>query len=259
MIRLSQGHLKVLETCPRKFEYIYFDRLTLPISPEQQLKMQWGKQFHLLMQQRELGLPISPFLEQSPRLNNMVNAIVDTAPELFSSQTQSWRQAEHVRTLAIDNYLLTVIYDLLILNTKQAYIIDWKTYPLPKRQAELAKDWQTGLYLYLLAETSEYLPKQISFTYWFIQSEPRPQSLVFRYNLRQHRQTQKDLSELLERLQQWLDNYRDRGESFPQLPISSTACGSCNFAHRCERQGTSLVSQRHLPQSLEQIPEISLA
>jgi hypothetical protein len=257
MMRLSQGHFKVLETCPRKFEHIYFDRLTLPITPEQQLKMQWGTQFHLLMQQRELGMPIEPVLERSPRLQQMVESIVATAPELFQPQPQSWRESEHIRTLTIDNYLLTAIYDLLILNPKKADIIDWKTYPLPKRQEDLARDWQTRLYLYLLAETSDYLPKQISFTYWFIQSEPQPKSATFRYDLRQHRQTHKDLIELLDRLTNWLEIYQTQKTSFPQLPNLSTLCQQCNFALRCGRSETTTL-QSAFGMSLATIPELSI-
>jgi hypothetical protein len=257
-IRLSQGHLKVLETCPRKFEHIYFDRLTLPISPEQQLKMQWGTQFHLLMQQRELGLPIEPFLDRSPRLKQMVAEIMTTAPELFQSSAQSWRDSEHVRTLSIDDYLLTAIYDLLILNPKQAHIVDWKTYPLPKRQEDLKRDWQTRLYLYLLAETSDYLPKQISFTYWFIQSEPQPKSATFRYDLRQHRQTHRDLIELLNQLNHWLESDQSQTVAFPQTPHSPTECQHCNFAVRCGREGITSTSQNLLFTDLAAIPELPI-
>jgi PD-(D/E)XK nuclease superfamily len=255
-IRLSQGHLKVLESCPRKFEHIYFDRLTLPVTPEQQLKMQWGTQFHLLMQQRELGMPIEPFLEHSPRLKQMVESIIRTTPELFQPHPKSWRESEHLRTLTVGNYLFTAIYDLLILNPKKADIIDWKTYPLPKRQEDLVSDWQTRLYMYILAETSDYLPKQISFTYWFIQSEPQPKSTTFRYNLRQHRQTHKDLVELLDRLTNWLDTYYSQGTAFPQLPNFATLCQQCNFNLRCGRDRTN-TDRSLLGTNLATIPEFS--
>ncbi|NJR31987.1 MAG: PD-(D/E)XK nuclease family protein [Chamaesiphon sp. CSU_1_12] len=79
-------------------------------------------------------------------------------------------------------------------------MIDWKTYPLPKYKKDLDLEWQTRLYLYLLAETSDYLPKQIAFTYWFIQSTPQPKSVSINYTLKQHRQTQIDLLALLEKI-----------------------------------------------------------
>jgi hypothetical protein len=240
MLRLSQRHLKILETCPRQFEYIYFDRLTLPISPTQQIKTQLGSDFHLLMQQRELGLPIEPILARSPQLNTWMQATIATAPELFESNPQTYRDSEHVRTLTIDNYLLTVIYDLVILRPNQADIIDWKTYPLPKYKKDLDREWQTRLYLYLLAETSEYLPKQIGFTYWFIQSAPQPKSVQICYTSKQHRQTQTDLLTLLNKLTIWLNADRDRQEPFPQVEISTGLCQKCNFAARCGRESLSL-------------------
>ncbi len=236
MIRISQRHLKILETCPRQFEYIYCDRLTLPMSPIQQSKTQLGSDFHLLMHQRELGLPIEPILARFPQLNTWMEAVDQKAPELFQPDSQTWRESEHVRTLAIDNYLFTAIYDLLILQPEQADIIDWKTYPLPRYKKDLDLEWQTRLYLYLLAETSKYLPKQIAFTYWFIQSSPQPKSVKISYTLKQHRQTQADLHALLDHLTNWLDAYRSRQEPFPQVAASMGLCQHCNFAARCNRE-----------------------
>lgn len=254
MLRLSQRHLKILSTCPRQFEHIYFDRLTQPISPVQQVKTQLGSDFHLLMQQRELGLPIEPILARSPQLDGWMKAIVSTAPELFQTDLQTWRESEHVRTLAIDDYLFTVIYDLLILQPDRAEIIDWKTYPLPRYKKDLDREWQTRLYLYVLAETSAYLPKQINFTYWFIQSTPQPKSVRISYTLSQHRQTQLDLLELLSKLTNWLDDYQVKGEPFPQIDASTGSCQYCNFAPRCgrEQQHESELSPPILTQSLLQ-------
>ncbi len=255
MLRLSQRHLKILSTCPRQFEHIYFDRLTQPISPVQQVKTQLGSDFHLLMQQRELGLPIEPILARSPQLDGWIEAIVTTAPELFQTDPQTWRESEHVRTLAIDDYLFTVIYDLLILQPDRAEIIDWKTYPLPRYKKDLDREWQTRLYLYVLAETSAYLPKQINFTYWFIQSTPRPKSVRISYTLSQHRQTHTELLELLSKLTNWLDDYHAKGEPFPQIDASTGSCQYCSFAPRCDREqqhdstpSASIVTQSLLQQ-----------
>jgi PD-(D/E)XK nuclease superfamily len=188
------------------------------------------------MHQRELGLPIEPILARSPQLNTWMAATLQTAPELFETDPQTWRQSEHVRTLIIDNYLFTAIYDLLILRPNRADIIDWKTYPLPKYKKDLDLEWQTRLYLYLLAETSDYVPKQMSFTYWFIQSTPRPKSVKIDYTLKQHRQTQLDLRGLLDKLTTWLDANHTRQEPFPQIDPSQGLCQNCSFVVRCGRQ-----------------------
>ena len=261
MLRLSQRHLKILETCPRQFEHTYFDRLALPVPATQQVKTRLGSEFHLLMQQRELGLPITPILEQHPKLAEWMTAMSQTAPELFELDTPTLRASEELRTLEVGNYLFTVIFDLLLLKPDQANIIDWKTYPLPKYKKDLDLEWQTRLYLYVLAETSDYLPKQIDFTYWFIQSTPKPKSVRITYTPKQHRKTQEDLAQLLNKLTDWLDGYRVKGEPFPQIPASEGSCQYCNFAPRCGREQLLEPSQDSNLSSiglLEQIPLVSI-
>jgi PD-(D/E)XK nuclease superfamily len=254
VLRISQRHLKILETCPRQFEYTFCDRLTLPMSPMQQMKTQLGSEFHLLMHQRELGLPIDPILARSPQLNTWMQAMAQAAPELFQSDPQVWRESEHLRTLVIENYLFTAIYDLMILRSDQAEIIDWKTYPLPKYKKDLDLDWQTKLYLYLLVETSNYSPKQVNFTYWFIQSTPQPKSVQISYTLKQHRQTQVDLLTLLTKLTEWLTAYRNRQEPFPQVATSKGICQQCNFVTRCKQEDLNSKSTELMSLDLDLIP-----
>jgi PD-(D/E)XK nuclease superfamily len=229
------------------------------MSPIQQTKTQLGSDFHLLMHQRELGLPIEPILARSPQLNTWMQAMLQTAPELFETDDRTWRESEHIRTLEIDNYLFTAIYDLLILKPERAEIIDWKTYPLPRYKKDLDLEWQTRLYLYLLAETSEYLPKQMTFTYWFIQSTPQPKSVQISYTLKQHRQTQADLLALLSKLTDWLDAYHASGEPFPQVAESMGRCVQCNFASRCRREPLDSPSAITLTShDLHQIPMLPI-
>ncbi len=266
MIRLSQRHLKILATCPRQFEHTYLDRLTLPMAPNQQVKTQLGSDFHLLMQQRELGLPIEPILADSPQLRGWLQAILTTAPELFRSDAKVWRESEHVRTLSIGNYLFTVIYDLLILNPDRAEIIDWKTYPLPRYKKDLSSEWQTRLYLYLLVETSGYLPKQMTFTYWFIQSSPQPKSVQISYTLKQHRETHQDLLTLLDKLTDWLAtdlpggiSTKQTGGLFPQVDLATDICAHCSFAPRCGREHLDdLVPEISMDLDIDRIPAIPI-
>jgi hypothetical protein len=245
-IRLSQRHLKILETCPRQFEYTFCDRLTAPMMPDRQGKTQLGSDFHWLMHQRELGLPIEPILDRSPQLKSWMQAMLQTAPELFEADDRAFRDSEHLRTLEIDGYLFTAIYDLVILKPDRADIIDWKTYPLPRYKKDLDREWQTRLYMYLLAETSDYKPQQINFTYWFVQSSPQPKSVNIGYTLKQHRQTQAELKELLGKLSDWLSADRDRQEPFPQVSESSQLCERCHFSTRCQRQFAATPTERPL-------------
>ena len=209
LIRLSQGQLNLLETCPPKFQQIYLNKLSSLPNPETEEKQTWGSQFHLLMQQRELGLPIEPLLAKDQELDQSFQALLQAAPQILDQTNNQWREAEHSRTINFGNYLLTVIYDLLIADDTQAQIIDWKTYLKPQKKDKLAHNWQTRLYLYTLVETSEYLPKQVSMNYWFVKLPNKPESQVFNYNNLQHQQTKKDLHNLLNKLDIYLDESQD--------------------------------------------------
>jgi PD-(D/E)XK nuclease superfamily len=229
--RLSQGHLKALSECPRKFEYIYMASLFSPTEPEQYQNMQLGSDFHRLMHQQALGLPIEPFLAHDAGLQATLLALQQVAPQLWQTPAETLRESEQVRTLLVaDRYLFTVIYDLVLLGEK-AQIIDWKTHGRPRQPERLAMDWQTRLYLYLLAETSDYAPADISFAYWFVRGQP-PTSIVLPYSAALHAQTATDLEAILHRLTAWLAAYP---QNLPKIEAESPLCQKCHFAARCDR------------------------
>lgn len=264
LIRLSQGHLNLLETCPPKFQQVYLEQLSSLPSPEQQEKQIWGSRFHFLMQQRELGLPIEPLLQEDEELKHSLIALIHAAPETFLSESSLrersiWREAEHCRTLSFGNYLLTVIYDLLIADGEKAKILDWKTYLQPQNKTKLATNWQTRLYLYVLAETLEYLPKQISMTYWFIKLPTKPKSLTFAYSQAQHQKTKQDLTLLLTELDDWLKNYRDRQVDLPHRSNCEQSCPFYQFllSSKSRSIGREQTQQNDLT-SIKDIEEVSL-
>lgn len=247
MLQLSQTQLNLLEICPRKFQHTYLEQLGALATPEQQERLMVGSQFHLLMQQHELGLPVEPLVQEDIQLKGWYEAFVQAAPQILALSSQrevTFRQSEHQRYLEFrddrsdSSYLLTVIYDLLVCDEQHARILDWKTYPRPQSARWLQQNWQTRLYPFVLAETSSYLPEQISMTYWFFQGGDRaaaePQSLNFPYNTPLHEQTRQDLNQILSRLTHWLQCYETQRESFPQVAEFSP-CQSCNFALRCQR------------------------
>ncbi|MEH2009511.1 PD-(D/E)XK nuclease family protein [Nostoc sp.] len=265
LLRLSQGQLNLLEACPRKFQHTYLEQLNSPSDPEQEERQTLGSRFHLLMQQREMGLPIDSFLQADAKLQSWMLAFADAAPEILTaaSDNQTFRESEHFRTLQVQDYLLTVVYDLLIADNQQAQILDWKTYPKPPNQRKLESNWQTRLYLYVLAETSDYLPEKISMTYWFVQSEGKPQNIKFNYNTAQHTLTAKKLNQLLSQLTNWLENYQNN-QQFPQVVEGSKTCDHCQFAKRCDAydgklrtQATEEAVKDSLP-NFDSIQEVSL-
>jgi len=266
--QLSQAHLSLLTTCPRKFQHVYLDQLGLPTIPEEQERQVLGTHFHQLMQQRELGLPIENLVQADPHLQRWFEAFTNSPPQMLTGS----RHSEHRRSLCFQHYLLTGVYDLLILGQQQAQILDWKSYARPQNPQLLQQNWQTRLYLYLLAETSHYRPEQISMTYWF--AEPRangtePHSLNFTYTAALHNRTHQDLEQLLSNLTNWLETY-SRGDLFPQVPVEIGECDGrrnegnfvsevlgCRFAIRCQRQSHDRLDIA-APAPLDQIPELPL-
>jgi PD-(D/E)XK nuclease superfamily len=249
LIRLSQSHLNLLSLCPPKFQQVYLDGLGSLPAPEQQDTMEWGSRFHLLMQQRELTLPIEPLLATDTELDSSLRALIEAAPEL-APNPQVWREAEHCRTLSIGNFLFTVIYDLLIAQSDRAVILDWKTYRKPIGIKKLKQNWQTRLYLYVLIETSEYKPEQVQMTYWFVKSG-QPTNVTIKYSQQEHWQTEQELTVLLNDFEAWLKNYREFKTDFPHQADCETTC------HFYQDFATA-DSQQKMLQSIDDIEEVSI-
>jgi CRISPR/Cas system-associated exonuclease Cas4 (RecB family) len=250
MYRISQNQLKILTQCPRKYQYIYLDNFASPFTLAEQEKLAWGKKFHLLMQQRELGLPMDSILAENPEMQRCYQALIQTATDLFTpSQPKEdiLREAEHSRVLSFDNSLFTVIYDLLIADQNNAKIIDWKSYPIPQNTQKLTRHWQTRLYLFVLVETSDYLPEEVSMTYWFVKplGNQAPQSLTIPYSQKQHEETKADLKQILHNLTQWLEDYHTQKKPLTQVDINKGICQSCQFVTLCQR--TQPSQRENLP------------
>ena len=254
ILSLSQTHLTLLETCPRRFQYIFDQALAIPPSPQGQEAALWGNQFHLLMQQQSLGLPIAVMAPAHGEMVAKVEALQQQAPQLFQAEPkESLRQSEHQRTLAFNGYVLTVIYDLIVLTESSGLIVDWKTYLKPLPKARLANNWQTRLYLYVLAETSRLSPDQLTMAYWFVRHQDEqgkdlpPSDYRFTYSLSQHDRTRTDLLRLTDRLSE----LRGR-QAFPQTN-NLESCTRCPFQIRCQR-----MDEPDLSIDLDAIEEMSL-
>ncbi|MFQ4136562.1 PD-(D/E)XK nuclease family protein [Nodosilinea sp. PGN35] len=248
MLSLTQGHLRLLEICPRRYQYTYLEHHTVPTDPAMVERQRWGTEFHRVMQQRDLGLPVEDVLQSDAALGAAVQSLLTAAPELFVSPPEGFRQSEHRRTLAFNGYNLTAIYDLLVMGPTGAQIIDWKTYQHPPQPAQLARDWQTRLYLYLLAETSPLAPEQVSMTYWFVappltQAAPKPpSSIAIAYTAAQHRRTRADLQRLTDTLSALLLVASD----LPKVDANLGYCTQCPFAVRCQRTSERYGSEGSL-------------
>ena len=254
---ISQGHLNIWETCQRKYQYKYLEELSLPeADPHRQASLLLGSNFHLLMQQMDLGLDVSVLAQSDRQLQKWLKAFNESPPTMIEGD----RLCEHRRTWEIccpakldqdldsdfkDSgdrhqayFVLTAIYDLLILGKEQAQILDWKTHQKAIPQSQLEHNWQTRLYLYLLAKTTDFEPEQLSMTYWFANGAD---SVVINYRAADYDRTDRDIKKMLTAIAQAKD--------YPQVDISSHKCEYCEFRDRCDRPHQ---------QNLEPVDDINL-
>ncbi len=235
---LSQSSLQALSYCPRKFQYLYLEQLGLPnlpnptATPETELPQDLGTWFHRLQQQVELGLDIRPLLATNEPLPTWYQAFQDNPPPMIDGL----RDSEHRRQLALGNLTLVGVYDLLILGSGAAQILDWKTYARPQNPRILEKHWQTRLYPYLLAATTDYPPEEITITYWFALAPEQNHSLSFPYSSAGFMETQELLTQWQENLAAWFARYQE-GQDLPQVEVQAGKCQHCEFASRCQRRG----------------------
>lgn len=245
MLRLSQGLLSLLETCPRKFQYSILEQLAPPPDKNQQNSLDWGNRFHLLMQQAQLQLPLTALLSGQDSMRQAFEALHQANPQLLAPHPEARYDSEHLRSLSFGEHSFSAIYDLLISEPEQAQILDWKTYPKPVKTKLLTEHWQTKLYCFVLAETSHYPPEQISMTYWFVRGKDNdspPESLRISYSQNQHEKVAEELQELITQLNRWLKHYR-QGNALPQVLINQGKCDRCNFLKRCRGKQTEDSNQ----------------
>jgi CRISPR/Cas system-associated exonuclease Cas4 (RecB family) len=258
---ISQGHLNIWETCQRKYEYSFLEDLSLSEADLQlKEKLLLGSHFHLLMQQKELGLDVLPLANSDPNLQSWLSAFENQPPEMIDGD----RLCEHRRTLEMlieipiemslhhsqnrdhdqGYFVLTAIYDFLILGDRKAQILDWKTHQVAIAFDKLQTNWQTRLYLYLLAKTTNYAPEQLSMTYWFANTA---ESVIIDYSQVDHEQTENKLLQILTEISQ--------AQNYPKLVIDSPDCKYCEFRDRCDR-GNMLISSS--PSNIADIPEVTI-
>jgi PD-(D/E)XK nuclease superfamily len=238
-IQLSQAHLQMLETCPRKFQYFFLDSLMMPQPSNVLEKQELGSQFHQLMQQRALGLEIQPLLDNHPKLQEWFGRVQDAPPPSIAGL----RQHEYPCTLTMENSALTAVFDLLIQGTDEAQVVDWKTYRRPHRSQLLEQHWQTRLYLFLVSEVLGYAPDRVSMLYWFAESSPNSTSegaqswLSIPYSASKHNQTRATLDQLLTSLDRWMKDFVTGRQDFPKVPLTAQKCRSgqysCPFLNYC--------------------------
>ncbi len=155
MNRFNHKSLEIVEQNPECLPENYSD---LTIRSQSELA---GSQFHLIMQQIGLGLPVKSFLKEYPQIANWVDKV---KPFLNISGSKQW--SAQLQYLYRQNLLYSE-YDLIVYGENQVVGFDWTIQKPPKFEV-LENKWQTQLRLFILHEQTRMPLEHISLVYLFV-------------------------------------------------------------------------------------------
>ncbi|MBE9222457.1 PD-(D/E)XK nuclease family protein [Cyanobacterium stanieri LEGE 03274] len=254
---LSQNHLNLFETCPPLFQKKYLEQISFLPSVIQEERSEWGKKFHLLMQQYNLGLPLDNFDYDDVTFQQSLQALIAETQNIWTSSEVLSREAEYKLQLKFNNYIFTVIYDLLILYKDRGIIYDWKTFLQPENEKKLINNWQTKLYLYVLTEKMNYKPSQLSITYWFVKLPHKTQSLTIKYNEVMHKKNRQEIENIVNQIDKSLSHYLKNNVDFDHVANCQKKCPYYQSLIENNLINNSTDKLDHLPDDLEEIKEIN--
>ncbi len=259
----SQSSLQDYYECPRRFQLRYIQRLQWPAVDtepvqENERRQQEGQAFHLMIQQRLIGLPVEKLGQNAntPDLSRWWGNFLETKLEL-----PGYNQHIEITLVApVGNYRLLAKYDLVSIKSHERVLIyDWKTYHKRPRDEWMIAHLQTRVYRALLVQTgaclnsgSLFLPEQITMVYWYANFPSEP--AVFPYNTAQFNNDWEALTGLINEI----SNHRH----FP-MTEDEKKCTYCPYRSYCNRGCTAGTQTNYAdPESFlgeitfEQIPEL---
>ncbi len=237
---LSRYKLTTFLACQRQFELRYLQKLPWPKRPlteKDEALMARGQQFHQLLQRHFLGWEIEPNSIGDAQVRQWYLRFQQSGLQLPNGRVLT----EMSLTIPIGAHLLNGRFDLLILGEHDAgkptaHLFDWKT---GKAQDEslLKQDWQTRLYLAMLAEGGSAIlkenpnslaPENISITYWYVTDPEQPRTI--QYSAAQHTQNWQDLNMLVTQIESQI------AQGDWPLTDDLTQCQVCAYQTICQRQ-----------------------
>lgn len=267
----SQSSLQDYQDCNRRFQLRYIEQLrwpaveTAPVLENERRQLE-GQQFHRMIQQYLVGLPVEKITQiaestASPELarwwGNFTAALSTNLAEL----TQGANYPEQSLSAPTAAHRLLAKYDLIHVQDGRATIYDWKTYHQRPKDEWMAARLQTRVYLSLLAEAGAHLnagqpfqPENVEMMYWYAEYPSEPAR--FKYDTLRRQHEWQELAGLI--------NEIAARQSFPLTP-DEKKCGFCPYRSYCERgvnamegEESELDADDQLEINLEQIQEIEL-
>lgn len=251
----SHYKLTALQTCQRRFQLRYLERLAWPAALSDrayELALLRGSRFHQRLHRHFLGLNAAEEASGDPALENWWRAFLAHGPALPPDK----HLPELQLSVPMGDHLLVGRFDLLVTGPDHWHIYDWKTESRPRPIETLRQDWQTRLYLALAVEGAPALgrqvaPEQVRMTYWQANAPSEPPT-TFVYGQAWHAETWAKLQEMVAAIDRQLG---DEG-AWP-LTEDLEQCRRCPYQAICQRQAPEmdLTSWEQEPDETSLVPD----
>ena len=237
----SQASLQDYVDCPWRFYLRRVRSLAWPaIAAEPALEHErhllLGSEFHHLIHQRELGIPVEQLSSviDDPNLTGWWKNYLECGP----SEVPQLHHPEIVLSASVSGYRLVAKYDLLAMDPgHQAVILDWKTYRQRRGRSWLDQRLQTRVYPYVLVQAGAHLnegqtlaPPQVEMVYWFAGFPRDPER--FLYGEERYEEDGAYLGSLIEEV-------AGLGEDEFQRTADEERCKFCSYRSLCQRGATA--------------------
>jgi len=239
--QFSQSSLQDFETCARRFELRYLERLSWPAvesEPVQEAERlaQLGADFHRLVQQHLIGLDEDLLTETlagaEPELRAWWQNYLLHRPAVLA---EAQIYPELTLSTPLRGYRLLARYDLLAAGEDGSFlIVDWKTARRRPSRESLARRSQTRVYPYVLVKAGSAFnggrsidPASVRMMYWYPETPEQPE--LFEYSPQLLQRDGEYLSDLVEQIKTAAQN-----KNFP-LVEEEQPCRYCVYRSYCGR------------------------
>lgn len=242
--RFSQIALSTFYTCRRQFWLRYVRRVRWPTMLTEQmagweLAIERGSLLHRWIHQESVGIDLTDSVrgEDDPILQRWWQNWRVTPPVLpegvFYSEIQ-------LSVPILDHRLVAQFDRLIVTESGQLYIADWKTGLITPDQTVYASSWQTRVYRFIAVEVghifipeSSVNPSDVVLSYWHAGAPDALQAIP--YSAREHERVRVNIEQSVEEISALSDEI----EAFPQCD-NREACASCTYVALCERGSASV-------------------
>ena len=234
--KFSQNNLQDYVECAKRFELRHIQRMKWPAVEaepiaERELHMQRGADFHRMIQQHMLGVPVD-VLSAAINDDNLRRWWDTYLQDDFVATLSQKRVAEVALSVPVSGHRLMAKYDLVAIEAGQGItIVDWKTSRRKPSRTVLAKRLQTIVYRYVMVGAGAHLnggqaisPQQVEMVYWYAEKPDEPER--FLYDDTQHKEYGEYLASLTEEI---------KGRSKFELTTETKRCRFCVYRSFCER------------------------